>query len=222
MKTTDSTRTITGLIIVAVGLGFLLDAVGLIGFSDLLAKFWPVFIILAGVLALKDSPRSPLWPAILIGFGSLLLLRQTDVIDFNVWKLIWPAIIIAIGFNIIFEKMNHKPRVATDTDQDLSAILSGNSSRNTSDNYKGGKLTAILGGIELDLNKATIEKEAYLDAFCFMGGVELRVPDTWEVRTSGTPILGGWDNKAVKPQAKNPPVLHVRGTCIMGGLNIKN
>ena len=55
-----------------------------------------------------------------------------------------------------------------------------------------------------------------------MGGVELRVPETVEVRCSTMNILGGVENKTAKPTAKNAPVLNIIGDVVMAGIEIKN
>ena len=57
--------------------------------------------------------------------------------------------------------------------------------------FRGGDITAIMGGGQLDLRLATIPTggEAILDIVAVMGGVEIIVPTSWEVSTpKGTEI----------------------------------
>ena len=56
-----------------------------------------------------------------------------------------------------------------------------------------------------------------------MGGVDIRVPDTWQVRCDVTPLLGGADDSTRSAQgATNAPTLRVVGTVTLGGLSIRN
>ena len=84
-------------------------------------------------------------------------------------------------------------------------------------------MTAILGGSKLDLRQAVIKgEEAILDVFAMWGGIEIIVPRTWGVVVHGTPILGAFEDKSEQPREQGSPRLIVRGTAIMGGVEIKN
>ena len=53
----------------------------------------------------KPRSRSFFWPVILISIGTLLLLNNLGIVDWNAWNLLWrfwPLILIAIGIDIIF------------------------------------------------------------------------------------------------------------------------
>jgi predicted membrane protein len=80
----------------------------------------------------------------------------------------------------------------------------------------------VLGGVTYDMSKVNIKKEATIEIFTLMGGVELRVPENVEVRCSTMNILGGVENKTAKPTAKNAPVLNIIGDVVMAGIEIKN
>jgi len=79
-----------------------------------------------------------------------------------------------------------------------------------------------MGGIELDLRRAGIERRADISVFAFWGGVEIKVPPTWRVTVRGLPLLGGWENKTAIPAGPNAPELVVHLTTIMAGAEIKN
>ena len=70
-----------------------------------------------------------------------------------------------------------------------------------------------------------LENELIIDIFAFWGGVELRVPEHWNVNIQGSSILGGIDNKSTARFADAQPhekTLIVTGAAIMGGVDIKN
>ncbi len=98
----------------------------------------------------------------------------------------------------------------------------------TSQDFQGGDITAIFGGIELDLTEANIQtNEATLAITAIFGGVEVRVPPNWQVAFRGAPIFGGVEDKTrtsrvVDPANPNLKVLVITGAVIFGGLEIKN
>jgi hypothetical protein len=63
--------------------------------------------------------------------------------------------------------------------------------------------------------------EAVLDVFVFWGGIEVKVPEDWEVVSRGLAILAGFvDNTRHPPSAQKRLV--VTGMAIMGGVEVKN
>lgn len=212
-----------GLAVMLIGVGFFLDALNIVEFSSVLRVWWPMFIILMGLVSLASNPRTFVWPLVVVAVGLLLQIRELGLLTFNPWGLIWPVIIIIFGASVLFKnngpakKQDHKEK-----DLDLFAGFSGHEAKSTSDDFKGGKATAIFGGIELDLRHAKIKDKANLEVFAAFGGIDIRVPEGWRVEVSGTPILGGWENKTDAPKDKNAPVLNIQGTCLCGGVSIKS
>lgn len=56
-------------------------------------------------------------------------------------------------------------------------LLSGRELANTSPQFEGGRITALFGGVELDLLHATLAADAELDVTAVFGGVDVTVPD---------------------------------------------
>lgn len=222
MKLKSLPQLLLGGAIVFVGVGFLLDGLNVWDFGEFFAQWWPSLIIIAGVVSLLTNPSSPLWPVFIAGAGTLLLLRNLDVVDFNVWSVIWPVGVIVVGLSFFFDMFKPKAGKVSEDELNLAVAFSGIESNVSSNDFKGGKLSAVFGGMELDLSDASMDKDATLDIFTAFGGVELRVPSDWNVKASGLPLFGGWENKTKKPSSKNAPTLEVRGTCIFGGVEIKN
>lgn len=215
------TRIFAGLGVVLLGGLLLLDTLNIEGFNNLLGTWWPLFVVGAGILVFLNDAKSYLWALLLLGFGVLYQLNNLDIVDINPWQLFWPAIIIVIGLSIIFRQSGGRSKINAGESDDISAILGGASQANKSEDYKGGKVTAIMGGVEIDLRKSVIKKDATLDMFVLMGGVELRVPENVVVKTKATAILGGIENKSQATEDKNAPVLYITGEVIMAGIEIK-
>lgn len=219
MKNTSISRLLVGGGVVLFGALALLGSLGIINFSQLVATYWPLALILGGFILLIENRRENyLWSIVLLGGGLTALLNNLNIFDVNVWQLFWPIAIMAVGVTIIMQRA----RLSSNSSQNINAILSGFETKNNSKNYQSSRITAFMGGGTLDLRKATINKEATIDILAIMGGVELQVPEDWDVRVSVMPILGGVENKTSIKSKSNSPILNVVGTTVMGGIDIKN
>jgi hypothetical protein len=89
--------------------------------------------------------------------------------------------------------------------------------------FRGGHLTAFMGGCNVDLRGATpAGGEAIVDVFALMGGIEIKVPDTWDVVNEVCPFMGGIEDKTARPTSGSAPRLILRGFVMMGGVVIQN
>ena len=102
-----------------------------------------------------------------------------------------------------------------------SAFLSGINRHISSPDFRGASLSTFLGGIDLDLRDATMEgDEVRIDVSTFMGGVSLRVPQSWTVVNHVNTFIGGFDDHTHPSDSNKRLVLD--GSVFMGGLEIKN
>src|SRR5947209_12079902 len=64
-----------------------------------------------------------------------------------------------------------------------SAVLGGLERRINSQDFRGGDVTAIMGGCQIDLRGASITppNQAVLTVFALFGGIEIRIPDDWTI-----------------------------------------
>jgi hypothetical protein len=104
---------------------------------------------------------------------------------------------------------------------DVTAILGGFERRVHTQDFRGGEVTAVMGGCALDMRAASMTGEAVIDVFAFWGGVTLKVPPDWTVVLEGTPIMGGFEEKTVSPPDGSKRLV-VRGYAIMGGVEVRN
>jgi len=230
-----SGRFFWGFILILLGGGLLLDQTGYIEFGEIISLYWPSIVIVAGLLGLFDRKSSKVGNIIAIIFGILFQLNRLDYITIDVFKLFFPLILIIMGLNIIFSKGVRKHNSPVEPEKwskknlsaedvvDMFVVFSGIETINQSQYFKGGKISAIFGGIDLDLSGTTLNNnEAFLDVSALFGGVDIIVPRHWRVEMMGTPILGGWDNKTRPSTDPNAPVLKINGTAIFGGIEVKN
>ena len=105
------------------------------------------------------------------------------------------------------------------------ALMGGGELVVHSQDFRGGEVTAIMGGFEIDLRGARIQGDsATIEIFTLFGGIELKVPQEWYVVLQGTPILGMFANTAKPlPESSAPrKTLILKGAAIMGGVEVKN
>ncbi len=110
------------------------------------------------------------------------------------------------------------------------AIFGGTERRINSQTFKGGRVTSIFGGVELDFRDANIDgDEATLEVNCIFGGVEIRVPDSGMSIPGASQCLAAIRIKppfsCVHPQDSadgKRKTLIITGTVIFGGVEIGN
>ena len=239
-------RIVIGLIVVGFGTALMLDNLGLMNAGDLL-RFWPLGLVAIGLTKFfQDGERSSrILGAILMVLGVLMLGENMYWFHFHIWNW-WPLAIIGVGILMLSRAFRPDSRpgemgwhatssgqavfggVAASkgggtTEQSLSefAMWSGVQRRVASPAFKRAELTAIMGGIELDLRQAGTEGgEAVIDVFVMWGGIDITVPPDWAVSNQITPILGGSDDKSTGTQQARHRLI-VKGVVIMGGVDIK-
>jgi class 3 adenylate cyclase len=83
---------------------------------------------------------------------------------------------------------------------------------------------AVMGGCDLDLRHAEIDgPEVVITAVAFWGGIQITVPEGFEVDLEGFSFMGGRDLKLRNvPRIPGSPRIRVRGFAIMGGIDVKS
>ncbi len=216
-----------GLTVMAVGAVFLLDNLGLMSARTVL-RWWPAIFVLLG-LQKMTQPRPCGWRGegtIWVAIGTWLLLQQAGLLRLRFQDL-WPALVILVGARLVWRGFHPRPVAsvgdASDTSSVISAtaIMGGTSRTSTSRDFRGGNLTAIMGGCKIDLTKAEMATgEAVLDVFALWGGIEVRVPDGWSINGRVIPVLGGFED-ATEPVGEPRGTLVITGLALMGGVEVK-
>ncbi len=219
---------IFGLGIIAIGVVLLLHNMGII-YASSYFSYWPVILILIGLASsLQPSGSAGRWVGlVLLILGVLLLLDNLYIIDFYVWDY-WPVLLILAGLGLIRGRRKSREFRLSEKNSTATfirgfAVLGGQQVNHTGDDFQGGNVSAVLGGCKIDLRSASIKgTEAVLDVFTFWGGIEILVPSSWAIQVEGFPILGGFEDKTHPSPEHSDKKLVVRGTAIMGGIEIKN
>ncbi len=212
----STTQLVVGIIVILLGLVLLLDNMNILDARDYF-RFWPFLLIVLGGLKIfqPQQPSSRVWGVILILAGGLFLLRTFDVYYIR-FRDFWPLLLILAGGAMLWGSVLRR-RVRSDgaTDDVIlngSAILGGFTRSVTTQDFRGGDLTAIMGGCEIDLRKAAIRgDEAVLNVFAFWGGMELQVPENWTVVTRPCRSWGGSPTRRGPPPGRGPRGWSLRG-----------
>jgi predicted membrane protein len=106
----------------------------------------------------------------------------------------------------------------------LFSLLSGSKRRWGKSVFRGADTTAFMGGCELDLRDALMStgELAVIDVFAVMGGVTIFVPPHWTVSQEVVALMGGVHDKTHSVPSNPAQHLLVRGTVVMGGVEISN
>lgn len=218
-----NTKQITlGMLVVAAGVLVLLSNMNIAGMRSVVEHWWPLIIIAVGAVMLWNNARNYVWSIIVMLLGGALLLHTTGAYDVDFGTVFWPLVIVGIGLSMVSGSVSKASRkTSKNREEQVSAILGGSSSKNISDDYAGGSVTALMGGVELDLSKAVIKKEATLSVSVIMGGIELRVAENVVVKNRTTSLMGGLEDKSSPQKSSSAPVLYIEGSIIMGVVEIK-
>jgi hypothetical protein len=225
-----SFQLILGFIVIALGVLYTLQNLGILYAHDY-TRYWPALLILYGLSRIVQCDAVPqkIWGGFWVFVGTIWLSNKLDFIYVDIFDF-WPLILVALGLSLIWGTSRRRGAIfgggaVEDSNSTLNAfaLLGGFKRSNDAQDFRGGEATAILGGCEIDLRRASIkEGEAVLHLVAIMGGVELRVPEDWSVVMQGVPILGGFEDKTRSIGPESTKRLIVRGYAVMGGVEVKN
>jgi LiaF transmembrane domain len=233
------TGLIPGLILVGIGALFFLNNLHLIYIREWLA-YWPAILIAVGVVKLVDStfPGGRMAGGVLIGVGAILLAQTLGLLTIRMRDM-WPLILIGLGVLMLFQRIGWRVQasenffhrgVASNVPNGpntikIDAIFSGGKRRVMSQDFQGGEISTIFGGIELDLRQAGIAGDsAVIEINANFGGVEIRIPENWTAVMQGVGVFGGFADSTEQPRPDMPGVkqLIIRGSAVFGGVEVKN
>jgi hypothetical protein len=91
--------------------------------------------------------------------------------------------------------------------------------------FRGGKISTVFGGVKLDLRRTTLpEGDTYLKIESVFGGIEIDTPEEWAIEIRSESIFGGFVDKRLPPIGggyDEGRKLIIRASCVFGGGEIK-
>ncbi len=227
-------RLIFGFVVIALGVLFTLDNLGLLQADEIL-RWWPAMLLVYGLSRLTGlNCRQSTMPGIIFTLaGALLLLHEFDLIQVDPWDF-WPVLLVVVGGSMVAGAMRRArgadapvapgvPGAETDSTFSTFVMWSGIERKVGSLDFRGGDATAIMGGAEIDLRQAKMPGgRAVVDVTVVWGGVELFVPADWQVTVEALPLMAGIEDATRAPAGETRGHLVVKGVVLMGGVEIKN
>lgn len=235
-----STRLIVGLFIILLGGTLLADNLGWFEARHMLRALWPLALVAIGVGMVRNPQhrRSRGWGWVLITVGIWIFVDKLGWVHISLGQLFLPGILLFVGGVLVFRSLTGPPvaaKPAIDADGATAApnehaeyvrsfaMLSGCELRPVSRPFRGADLSAVMGGIKLDLTSARMEGDtAIIEVFAFWGGVEIFVPPDWTVTSEVTTLLAGFIDKRRPTSVVPTKNLIVKGMVVMSGVEIKN
>jgi len=241
-----SRQAVLGVAIVFFGLMLTAQNLGIATNITRIIRFWPMVFTAAGLAILLDRDATGsrrLFGGVLVVGG----LWQTANTAFHLrWYVDdwWPLILVGFGVLLIMRSLN-RSSVVVDTTGGAGGSSAGASAASTPDShddvvveafalmsgvkrhvasagFRRANLTAMMGGVELDLRQcAAVGGESVVDVFAVWGGIQIRVPADWQVVPAVTPIMGGVDDQSGHAQPSRHRLV-IKGMVLMGGVEVKS
>lgn len=224
-----SSKILWGIVLIAIGGIFALNAFGITNIEIFFDGWWTLFIIVPCFIGIF-SEREKTGNIIGLGIGVFLLLCCQNVLGFDMlWKLAIPAIVIIIAFKLILgaifgDKATKMIVASRQNGNDVKtgcATFSGQDINFDGEKFDGAELNAVFGGVKCDLRHAIIEKDCAITASAIFGGIDIYLPDNVNVKISSNSIFGGVSEEKHRPYVEGAVTVYINATCIFGGAEIK-
>ncbi|RZL37036.1 MAG: hypothetical protein EOO96_05795 [Pedobacter sp.] len=174
------------------------------------------------------------WPVLIIALGLFLILKPKS--NFNRrdrWRKKGEKWRNRFGENDPFmadpaNDPNLNPNAEKKTSNldylDSVNVFGGSHQIVYSKNFKGGEITAVFGGCDVNLTQADFEGQVVIDITAIFGGAKIIVPPGWIVKSEVTAVFGGLDDKrSIQPIVdEQNKILIIKGIALFGGVDIRN
>ena len=166
--------------------------------------------------------------------------------------LSWAIILILIGIYLLFKTLfgkhpftfcvhthhhhdsasfrhardHYGARTYNDADYiERNYVFGGGNEKITTQNFKGGDINCVFGGMELDLSDAQLAEGTHtLEINNVFGGTTLYIPAHWKVQIRPTSVFGSFQDRRPKPyfEVEENKTLMVEVSSVFGGGEIRS
>jgi predicted membrane protein len=223
----NNKRALLGLLLVLAGIVVIIANFNLFPFELRPILFsWPALLILLGLFFLfSREAKTAGWILILVG-GLFMIPRLWHDVPFGGHQLFWPALLVGVGAILIARGVVKRHDIigeGTDFIDDMS-MFGGGDRVISSQEFKGGRVTAIFGGSKYNMMHAELAKgRNVIDIFTIFGGAKFIIPENWEVKIEVSAIFGGFsDKRSIRRDTPRDPSreLVIKGVAMFGGGDI--
>ena len=140
---------------------------------------------------------------------------------FSLLLLAWFSFMIGAAVYAVMKRRDAIPQDPKADEVDLVANFGPLEFHSESGAFRGGSVTTMFGGGELDLRDATLDPAgATIHMNALFGGGNLVVPEAWNVESKLIGIGGIGDGRPRVERAADAPTLRIEGTAVFGGWGI--
>jgi len=200
---------VTGLLLIIVGGWLLLNTLGIVSLQ-VWEFLWPLILVFIGARIIMRSGRMRSGtPNERPGFGQAPTAASQPYNPSQPYSPVTPA---------------NAPSTNASEHASVFSVLGSCRRRWGKTTFRSAEAVCVMGGFELDLREALMgaEGSAQIELLVIMGGLHVLVPQNWTVNSNVVPILGGIDDKTRTSASGATQQLILRGTVLMGGVEIGN
>jgi len=225
------TKYFFAIILILLGIALLLDSYHVWTLGNIISTWWPLILIASGLSSLLNRKNNPLTGIFILLIGLIFQLDNLDILPGSAWGYFWPLLLIVIGVSILLSKNNKGTRhifsdnktESNDDEVKISTVFSGIEHRVDSKNFAGGNINCLFAGVEIDLRQSELKNNgAKLDLNVAFGEIVIRVPNDIILDVSGSPFLGGFENKTQQKATSSSKILIINYSAIFGSIEITN
>lgn len=223
-------KIILGLALVAAGILWILNILGVLSFEFSTRGWWALFIIVPCLFGLVNE-KDKVGPCIGIGIGVLLLLAARGVISWHMmWQIALALLVIGFGISLILFKpfkghavCENKTISRDGKDIRYFETAFGRQVISLADEkLEGIEAHSAFGGLTLDLNGADVTDGAFIDLNVGFGGMTIIVPEGLAVAIAVSSGFGGVSDNRRNKVNNGSPCLTITGKVGFGGVEIRN
>jgi hypothetical protein len=250
-RTGSIPRSLIGAFLVLIGLLLALDQLGWVEAHHLM-RFWPILVVLYGLMILQRGGRGVIYGTIVVLVGGWLLLNTLHWLILEPWQFIWPLILMVVGARILMRSgdprwqsppsssapspsssaqspstsaaLSSQPGSPPALDHiSMFGMMGGTKRRVAGAIFRSADMTSLMGGCELDLRDALLGTDGTAHIEVF----SLMGGNHIFVPPNWTVILQvtpimGGVEDKTRPVMGGNQRLYISGTVLMGGVEVSN
>lgn len=227
-----------GIILVGFGIMLLAGQMASVDTGTLVVRYWPIIVIVYGMLRLFRKNASKTASLILIAFGIIAQLAALNIINGNAGIILVAVALILLGLRVLYATtFEHNARTTVGQVHNDFGSYSGGSAAfeerdvlddrfifcsehriYKSNTFSGGKVRVDFSNVTIDLkNVWPLDKEINLDVEVSFGKLIVDVPSDWHVIVDGKHCYSHTENGNTSPSSTT---LIVRSNVSFGTLRI--
>lgn len=189
----NSHKIIWGIILIALGVIFALNALEVTNIDIFFDGWWTLFMIVPGLIGIFRS-GDRVWSLFVLALGITLLLAAQNIIDYGIiWKMVLPIALVFIGLKLIFGNLFLRKK--KDNEKAMSAIFSDKRSKWDDEVLTDSEFSCVFGDLKISLENAIIEKDVTVKVNAVFGDVHIKLPSDVNVRVNSSVIFGDVKNR---------------------------